>query len=95
MKLVRISTMAVVALAAFASGFAATVVVAQEKPKQAAAGHDHEAMKKAEQKIADALKSLPPEDQKLAAAQPIRCHGRAGKVNGRWQARFCVLQGLH
>lgn len=84
MKLVRISTMAVVALAAFASGFAATVVVAQEKPRQAASGHDHEAMmKKAEQKIADALKSLPPEDQKLAAAQrfcPMMTHSRLGAM---------------
>ncbi len=48
-----------------------------------AAGHDHEAMMKAEKTIKTAISSLSPEDQKLAAAQrfcPIMTDDRLGAM---------------
>ena len=82
MKIVRISTFASVALAILIGGFNATKVVAQEKHEHAA-GHDAEAMKKAELKISETLKSLSPEDQKLVAAQrfcPMMTYSRLGAM---------------
>ena len=82
MKMVHISTLAAVALALFVGGFHANSVVAQEKHEHAA-GHDAEAMKKAELKISQTLKSLSPEDQKLVAAQrfcPMMTYSRLGAM---------------
>ena len=82
MRMLRFLTLAVVAVAVIASGFDAATLVAQEKHEHAAS-HDHEAMKKAEQKITDALKSLSPEDQKLAATQrfcPVMTYDRLGAM---------------
>ena len=82
MKIVHISTLATVALAIFVGGFHANSVVAQEKHEHAA-GHDAEAMKKAELKISETLKSLSPEDQKLVAAQrfcPMMTYSRLGAM---------------
>ncbi len=82
MKLVHISTLATVAFAIFVGGFHANSVVAQEKHEHAA-GHDAEAMKKAERKITETLKSLSPEDQKLVVAQrfcPIMTYSRLGAM---------------
>ena len=77
MKLVQITKLATVALAIFVGGFQANSVVAQEK-------HSHaEAMKKAELKISETLKSLSPEDQKLVAAQrfcPMMTYSRLGAM---------------
>ena len=46
-------------------------------------GHDHEAMKKQEKKIDEALSALPSADQKLATAQrfcPIMTYDRLGSM---------------
>ncbi|MDX1927058.1 MAG: hypothetical protein SFV81_11100 [Pirellulaceae bacterium] len=82
MKMAHISTLATIALTIFVSGFHANSVVAQEKHEHAA-GHDAEAMKKAELKITETLKSLSPEDQKLVAAQrfcPMMTYSRLGSM---------------
>lgn len=68
MKMVHISTLATVALAIVVGGCHANSAVAQEKHEHAA-GHDADAMKKAELKITETLKLLSPEDQKLVASQ--------------------------
>ena len=76
MKLVHITTLATVALAIFVGGYQANSVVAHE-------GHDAEAMKKAELKISETLKSLSPDDQKLVAAQrfcPMMTYSRLGAM---------------
>ncbi len=70
------------ALAVFASGLSTTSVSADDGHKHAA-GHDHEAMQKAEKKISEAMSSLSPEDQKLAAAQrfcPMMEYSRLGAM---------------
>lgn len=82
MKLVRITKLATVALAIFVGGYQANSVVAQEKHAHAE-GQDAEAMKKAELKITETLKSLSAEDQKLVAAQrfcPMMTYSRLGAM---------------
>lgn len=82
MKMIHISTLATLTLAILVGGINATSIVAQEKNEQAV-GHDAEAMKKAELKISETLKSLSPEDQKLAAAQrfcPMMAYSRLGAM---------------
>lgn len=82
MKMIHISTLATLTLAILVGGINATSSVAQEKNEQAV-GHDVEAMKKAELKISETLKSLSPEDQKLAAAQrfcPMMAYSRLGAM---------------
>lgn len=82
MKMIHISTLATLTLAILVGGINATSIVAQEKNEQAV-GHDVEAMKKAELKISETLKSLSPEDQKLAAAQrfcPMMAYSRLGAM---------------
>jgi hypothetical protein len=59
-----------------------SAVFADDDHKHATA-NDHDAMMKAEKKIADAIAKLSPEDQKLAAEQrfcPIMTYGRLGSM---------------
>ena len=82
MKLVHITKLATVALAIFVGGYQANSAVAQEKHSHAE-GHDAEAMKKAELKISETLKSLSAEDRKLVAAQrfcPMMTYSRLGAM---------------
>lgn len=72
----------VLAIAVFASGFSTPAASAQDD-HEPAAGHDKEAMQKAEKKISEAMASLSPEDQKLATTQrfcPIMEYGRLGAM---------------
>ena len=74
--------MIALALTVFASGFSTMSVSADDGHKHAA-GHDHEAMQKAEKKISEAMSKLTPEDQKLAATQrfcPIMTYDRLGAM---------------
>lgn len=76
------SLVMVAAAFAIVCGFNAAPSFAQEGHAHAA-GHDHEAMMKAEKKIATALATLSPEDQKLASAQrfcPIMTYDRLGSM---------------
>ncbi|MDX1927988.1 MAG: hypothetical protein SFV81_15795 [Pirellulaceae bacterium] len=82
MKLAHISTLAILSLTILSSSFQANSVFAQEKHEHAP-GHDADAMKKAELKISGSLKSLSPEDQKLASAQrfcPMMAYSRLGAM---------------
>jgi hypothetical protein len=81
MMMARFPLMAL-ALAVFASGFSTTSVSADDGHNHAA-GHDHEAMQKAEKKISEAMSGLSPEDQKLAKEQrfcPIMTYDRLGSM---------------
>ncbi len=81
MMMLRFSMLAV-AIAITAGGFLGSAASAQDEHKNAA-GHDHEAMQKAEKKIGDALSKLSAEDQKLAAAQrfcPVMTYDRLGAM---------------
>ncbi|QDV78384.1 hypothetical protein K2D_19910 [Planctomycetes bacterium K2D] len=81
MMITRFPLMAL-SLTVFVSGFGTTSVSADEGHVHAA-GHDHDAMQKAEKKIAEAMSSLSPEDQKQAAAQrfcPMMEYSRLGSM---------------
>ncbi len=75
-------SMLAMAIAITAGGFLGSAASAQDEHKNAA-GHDHEAMQKAEKKIGAALSKLSAEDQKLAAAQrfcPVMTYDRLGAM---------------
>lgn len=75
-------SMLAMAIAITAGGFLGSAASAQDEHKNAA-GHDHEAMQKAEKKIDAALSKLSAEDQKLAAAQrfcPVMTYDRLGAM---------------
>ena len=83
MKALRFS-IAALAMAALAGGFAAHSATAQEaKAVPPGLAHEHESMEKVEKKIGDALSKLSAEDQKLAAAQrfcPMMTYSRLGAM---------------
>ncbi len=81
MNMIRFPLM-VLAIAILASGISTLAARAQDDPEHAA-GHDKEAMQKAEKKISEAMATLSPEDQKLAANQrfcPIMQYSRLGSM---------------
>ncbi len=70
------------ALGMIASGFGCLAAAAHEGEDHA--GHDHQAMIKSEEKIAEALSSLSDEDQKLVKEQrfcPIMTYDRLGSMS--------------
>ena len=82
MKIAKILACSVVVLIAVVASLNGTESVAQEKHERAAV-HNDAAMKKAEQAIAESLKTLSPADQKLVNSQrfcPMMPHGRLGAM---------------
>lgn len=82
MKIARFVFTVAAAAAVFVGGLNSASAIAHEGQDHAA-GHDHEAMMKAEKTIKTALSSLSAEDQELAAAQrfcPIMTYDRLGAM---------------
>ncbi|TWU39428.1 hypothetical protein [Novipirellula artificiosorum] len=82
MTMVRFPLMVAMAIAVSVSGFNSTSARADDGHTHAA-GHDHEAMMKAEKKIEQSLSSLSADDQKLVKAQrfcPVMTYDRLGAM---------------